>query len=88
MIADVEDSYRRCVLETAASFGADVDREELAAMVLAGDANNDWVLTQRILEARGIKVSLDDIIAEYQRVYLGTSTSPGLRESQNVQLTT
>ncbi|MEE8147891.1 MAG: aminotransferase class I/II-fold pyridoxal phosphate-dependent enzyme [Longimicrobiales bacterium] len=84
VIADVEDSYRRCVLETAASFGVEVEREELAAMVLAGDANNDWVLTQRILTAQGVDVSLDDVIAEYQRVYLGTSSSPGLRESERL----
>ena len=82
VIADVEASYRLCVLETAGTFGVEVTRQELAAMVLAGDANNDWVLTQRILAGRGVDVSLDDVTEAYQRVYLGTSTSPGLRESE------
>ena len=84
VIADVEDSYRRCVLETAGSFGVEVDRDELATMVLAGDANNDWVLTQRILASRGVDVSLDEVTEAYQRVYLGTSASPGLRESESL----
>ena len=84
VIADVEDSYRRCVLETAGMFGVEVSREELAAIVLAGDANNDWVLTQRILAGRGVEMSLDDVTEAYQRAYLGTPTSPGLRESERL----
>ena len=84
VIADVEDSYRRCVLETAATFGVEVTREELATMVLAGDANNDWVLTQRILAGRGVEVTLDDVTEAYQEVYLGTPNTPGLRESERL----
>jgi len=84
VIADVEDSYRRCVLETAATFGVEVTREELATMVLVGDANNDWVLTQRILAGRGVEVSLDKVIGAYQEVYLGTPSTPGLRESERL----
>ncbi len=53
-------------------------------MVLAGDANNDWVLTQRILAGQGIEASLDTVTTAYQEVYLGTSTSPGLRESERL----
>jgi histidinol-phosphate aminotransferase len=84
VIADVEESYRRCVLETAGTFGVEVSREELATMVLAGDANNDWVLTQRILAGRGVEMSLEDVTEAYQRAYLGTSGSPGLRESERL----
>ena len=84
VIADVEESYRRCVLETADRFGVEVTREELATMVLAGDANNDWVLTQRLRASRGVEMSLDDVTKAYQEVYLGTSTSPGLRESERM----
>jgi HAD superfamily hydrolase (TIGR01548 family) len=84
VIADVEESYRRCVLETAGRFGVEVTREELATQVLAGDANNDWVLTQRFMAGQGVDVALDDVIKAYQEVYLGTSTSPGLRESERL----
>jgi len=84
VIADVEESHRRCVLETAGGFGVDVTREELTTMVLAGDANNDWVLTQRILASRGVEASLDAVTEAYQAMYLGTSTSAGLRESERL----
>ncbi len=84
VIADVEESYRLCVLETAGTFGVEVTREELANMVLEGDANNDWVLTHRILAGQGIDVSLEAVTEAYQELYLGTSTSPGLRESEGL----
>ena len=84
VIADVETSYRRCILETAGGFGVEVTREEVATEVLAGDANNDWVLTQRIMAGRGVEVSLDDVTKAFQEAYLGTSTSPGLRESERM----
>ena len=84
VIADVEASYRRCILETAAGFGVEITREELANEILAGDANNDWVLTRRMLADQGVEVSLDDVTKAYQEVYLGTSTSPGLRESERL----
>ena len=84
VIADVETSYRRCIFETAGGFGVEVTREEVATEVLAGDANNDWVLTQRIMASRGVEVSLDDVTKAFQEAYLGTSTSPGLRESERM----
>ena len=84
VIADVEASYRRCILETAGGFGVEVTHEEVATEVLAGDANNDWVLTQRIMAGRGVEVSLDDVTKAFQEAYLGTSTSPGLRESERM----
>ena len=84
VIADVEESYRRCILETAGGFGVAVTRQDVATEVLAGDANNDWVLTQRLLAGRGVDVSLDEVTRAYQEVYLGTATSPGLRESERL----
>ena len=84
VLADVENSYRRCTLETARSFGLSLDRKELERAVLAGDANNDWILTERLLAARGIEVSFDDVYERYQQLYLGTETTPGLRETETL----
>lgn len=84
VIADVEDSYRRCVIETAAEFGCMVTRAEIERLTHDGDANNDWVLTQRILERRGVRADLDDIIARYQRHYEGTTDRAGLRENERL----
>jgi len=84
VLADVEGSYRRCVIDTAESFGCPLTRGELEAAVLAGHANNDWTLTQRILATRGIKVSLDDVTVRFQELYLGTAKVPGLRKSERL----
>ena len=84
VLADVEHSYRRCVVDTAASFGLPLTRADLETAVLAGDANNDWTLTRRILAAHGIEVSLDDVTARFQEFYLGTPDVPGLRESERL----
>lgn len=82
VLADVEESYRRATLETLASYGLSVTREELRAAVLAGDANNDWVLSQRILAGRGIDAPLDEITARFQALYLGESGKAGYRERE------
>ena len=84
VLADVEDSYRRCVVETAGSFGVPITRGDLETAVLAGDANNDWVLTRRILEARGVEVPLDEVTERFQAIYLGTPQKRGLRESERL----
>lgn len=52
--------------------------------VLAGQANNDWILAQRILAERGVDVSLEDVTQRFQEAYLGTEEAPGLRESESL----
>ncbi|MFH1763032.1 MAG: aminotransferase class I/II-fold pyridoxal phosphate-dependent enzyme, partial [Gemmatimonadota bacterium] len=84
VLANVEGSYRRCVLETVASFGVPITREELEGAVLAGQANNDWILAQRILAERGVDVSLENVTQRFQELYLGTAEAPGLRESESL----
>ena len=80
VLADVEASYRGCDLETARAFGVTITREELNAAIREGDANNDWVLTQRLMRSKGVEVSLDEVIARYQALYLGSDGKAGLRE--------
>ena len=47
VIADVSQSYRRAIIETAASFGVTLSPDRIAAAKRAGNANNDWELTRR-----------------------------------------
>jgi HAD superfamily hydrolase (TIGR01548 family) len=84
VLADVEQSYRSCLLATAHSFGADLSREDLLAAVLEGDANNDWALTVRLLARRGITATLAEVTERYQRIYLGEEGRPGLRERERL----
>jgi histidinol-phosphate aminotransferase len=84
VLADVEGSYRACVLATASDFGVDISRGELLDATLRGDANNEWVLTQRLLAAHGVERSLEDVTARYQARYLGSDGAPGLREAERL----
>ena len=84
VLANVEGSYRQATLETTRSFGVPVERRDLERAVLAGDANNDWILTQRFLAANGLEVSFDDVYERYQEFYIGTDEQPGLRETETL----
>ena len=84
VLANVEGSYRQATLETTRSFGVQVERQDLERAVLAGDANNDWILTQRFLAANGLEVSFDEVYERYQEFYLGTENRPGLRETETL----
>ena len=84
VLADVEDSYRRCVIETAGAFGVRISRADLETEVMAGHANNDWVLTQRILKAHGVDAALTEVTERFQEIYEGTTGKPGLRESERL----
>jgi histidinol-phosphate aminotransferase len=84
VLADVEDSYRRSALETIASFGASVTREELRAASLGEDANNDWVLCRRLLAERGLEFSLAEVTERFQTFYLGVDGRAGYRERERL----
>ncbi|MEL7472708.1 MAG: TIGR01548 family HAD-type hydrolase [Planctomycetota bacterium] len=82
VIADVSGSYRRAIIETAATYGVRLSNEDIAEAKREGDANNDWVLTTRLLEARGVAAKLGDVTARFQRCYLGGEGAHGVRETE------
>lgn len=84
VLADVSDSYRSAILETASSFGVELSLEDISAAKLAGNANNDWELTQRLLEQRGVRCGLSEVIKQFQKFYLGNDGEPGLRASERL----
>ena len=82
VIADVRESQRAAMIATAAVCGVNVGMHDIEAALRGGDANNDWVVTQRLIAARGIQVDLETITARFQALYLGTNGAPGLRERE------
>lgn len=78
VIADVSRSYRQAIIETAKSFGVEVTGEDIAAVKAQGNANNDWVVTQRMLAARGVDVSFEDVKQRFEDLYQGTDGVDGL----------
>lgn len=84
VLADVSGSYRRCILETARSFGVTATSDEIAAIKRAGDANNDWVVTQRLLMLHGVEVPFSDVKARFEALYQGDAGVPGLHEVERL----
>ncbi|MHB2015412.1 MAG: TIGR01548 family HAD-type hydrolase [Candidatus Xenobia bacterium] len=71
VLADVSGSYRKAIVETARHFGAEVTSADVAAAKAEGNANNDWVLTQRLLAAHGIDVGLEQVTERFEALYQG-----------------
>ncbi len=87
VLADVSKSYRRAIIDTAAAYGVTITREQIGAAKAAGNANNDWVLTQRLLAAAGVEAPLEQITARFEAIYQGTSERTGLRASERLLTT-
>ncbi len=49
MLVDVTQSYRQAIILTAAHFGVTVSQDDIKDAKAEGNANNDWVLTQRLI---------------------------------------
>ncbi|MDB2576459.1 aminotransferase class I/II-fold pyridoxal phosphate-dependent enzyme [Planctomycetota bacterium] len=86
VLADVSRSYRTAIRETAASYGVTITDTEIEAAKAAGDANDDWRLTWRILVDRGVDCTLDGVTDRFEALYQGTSKAPGLRREETLLL--
>jgi len=86
-LADVSESYRRATCSTAEAFGADVTFEDITAAKAAGDANNDWELTHRMILERGKEASLEDVTAKFEELYQGVGETPGYRKKETLLCT-
>ena len=82
VLADVRESQRAAMIATAASFGVTVTMDDIEAALRAGDASNDWIVTQRLIAAGGGAVDLPSVTTRYQALYLGANGSPGLRDRE------
>ncbi|GJM19747.1 MAG: hypothetical protein DHS20C14_19600 [Phycisphaeraceae bacterium] len=84
VLADVSGSYRAAIIATARTIDVDLTPDDIARAKAAGDANNDWALTQRLLAERGVTADLAAITERFQRVYLGAEDAPALRDCETL----
>ncbi len=82
VLVDVSRSYRVAIQETARSFGIQVDDSDIEALKNAGDANDDWRLTQALLSQAGVDVPLDEVTERFERLYQGSPQEPGLKAQE------
>ncbi len=84
VLADVRESQRAAMVETAATYGVTVTMQDIESALRADDAANDWIVTWRLIVARGVKADLATVTARFQALYLGTEGSPALRERERL----
>lgn len=86
VLADVSGSYRAAIAGTARAFGVELSDEDISQAKAKGGANNDWVLTQRLLAERGVQASLGDVTRRFEELYQGTAGEPGLRSTERLMI--
>ena len=84
VLADVRESQRAAMIATAAAFSVTITMNDIERALRAGDAANDWIVTQRLVTAGGGQADLETVTARFQEVYLGTNGSRGLREHERL----
>jgi histidinol-phosphate aminotransferase len=84
VLVDVSRSYRRAIAMTAESFGVRVSAAQIAGAKAESDANNDWIVTQRLVSRAGVDAPLDEVTARFERLYQGTRTAPGLEREESL----
>ncbi|KAG7401267.1 imidazoleglycerol-phosphate dehydratase [Phytophthora boehmeriae] len=88
VLAEVSKSYRQAIIDTSLHFGVTVTSEDIEQQKLAGNANNDWQLTHRLI-AEGLgdasaSPSLEAVTAQFEALYQGVGTTPGLCELETL----
>eukprot|EP01043_Picozoa_sp_COSAG02_P010845 COSAG02_NODE_391_length_23237_cov_42.467672_5_plen_808_part_00 len=79
VLADVSQSYRTAIIKAAKKFGITITGADINAAKAAGNANNDWVLTRKLvadkMAAQGKKASqvptLEAVTEAFEAVYQG-----------------
>lgn len=86
VLADVSGSYRQAIVQTASHFGVELTDTDVSRAKAAGEANNDWRLTQRILAEEGVEVGFDEVKRVYEDLFQGRGDHPGLwREERLIE---
>ncbi|CAM9148258.1 unnamed protein product [Chrysoparadoxa australica] len=84
VLAEVAGSYRLAITLTAKQYGVSVTAEDITKEKAAGNCNNDWVLTQRLIKRGGKDVGLDEVTKKFEELYQGANGVPGLCEQETL----
>jgi histidinol-phosphate aminotransferase len=84
VIADVRESFRASIVETAARFGVTVSESDIAAAKARGNASDDWELTRGLCAAAGADVSLETVRDTFEQIYQGDNGSDGRKAREDL----
>ena len=82
VIADVSGSQVLAVIETARSFGVNIEPSDIEAAKADGNSNDDWELTRRLCLERGVDAPIEVVTERFETLYQGTAASPGLKMAE------
>ncbi len=82
VLVDVGGSYRRAIVDTAASFGVVVSQDDIETAKSSGGASDDWELTRRLIADRGVALDYREVAARFELLYQGNGTEPGLKANE------
>ena len=76
VLVDVTESYRQTIIETVGQFtGVEITHREIQAAKNRGGSNNDWDLSLELIRERGGAPTREEVMAAFQRIYLGENPS-------------
>ena len=83
VLVEVSESYREAIRETVRHFtGQQVSHDEIQDFKNAGGWNNDWLLSQRLIEDRGRAVDYADVVDYFNQIFLGENDDGLIRREQ------
>lgn len=82
VLASVGRSFNLAIEKTAEQFGIVLTQDEIAEAKQKGNANNDWILTQRLMSLKGKDVDLAVVTEIFEEHYQGTDTRIGLHTTE------
>ncbi|MFL6447173.1 MAG: HAD-IA family hydrolase [Bryobacteraceae bacterium] len=72
VLVEVSESYREAIRETVRHFtGTSVSHDTIQDFKIAGGWNNDWLLSQRLIQDRGKSIPYGDVVEYFNQVFLG-----------------
>jgi HAD superfamily phosphatase len=75
VLVDVGESYRAAIQATVKSFtGDEPTREEIQDWKNRGGWNDDWQLSQRLIQERGVRTEYKDVVDRFQQLFLGNGS--------------
>lgn len=83
-LVDTAQSYRRAAILTAESYGVRITLDDVSGAKAAGDANDDWLLTQRLIVARGVTAGYEEVKRRFEALYQGTPQRRGLKHDETL----
>jgi histidinol-phosphate aminotransferase len=82
VLADVSRSQVLAIIETARSFGVEIDSSDIEAAKAEGNTNDDWVLTRALCLRAGVEADLEEVTDRFERLYQGADGTPGLKMAE------